>query len=27
LKQLQNGEWVIVWPTAFAKPGVKFVAP
>jgi ABC-type branched-subunit amino acid transport system substrate-binding protein len=27
LKQLQNGEWVIVWPTTFAKPGVKLVAP
>jgi hypothetical protein len=27
LKQLQNGEWVIVWPTAFAKPGVKLLMP
>jgi branched-chain amino acid transport system substrate-binding protein len=27
LKQLQNGEWVIVWPAAFAKPGVKLLMP
>jgi branched-chain amino acid transport system substrate-binding protein len=27
VKQLQDGKWVVVWPTAFAPPGVKFIAP
>jgi len=27
LKQIQNGEWVVVWPTAFAKPGFKLNSP
>ena len=27
LKQVQNGEWVVVWPMEFAKTGVKMLAP
>ena len=27
LKQIQNGEWIVVWPTAFAKPGFKLNSP
>jgi branched-chain amino acid transport system substrate-binding protein len=23
VKQVQNGKWVVVWPTAFAAPGAK----
>ena len=27
LKQVQNGEWVVVWPREFAKPGTKILTP
>jgi branched-chain amino acid transport system substrate-binding protein len=27
LKQVQNGEWVVVWPKATAKPGVTMKTP
>ena len=27
IKQVQNGEWVVVYPKEFAKPGVKMLAP
>ncbi|MCW5744755.1 MAG: amino acid ABC transporter substrate-binding protein [Alphaproteobacteria bacterium] len=27
VKQVQNKKWVVVWPTAFAPPGVKLIAP
>jgi branched-chain amino acid transport system substrate-binding protein len=27
VKQVQDGKWVVVWPTDFAPPGVKLVAP
>ena len=27
VKQLQDGKWVVVWPTAYAAPGAKFIAP
>jgi branched-chain amino acid transport system substrate-binding protein len=27
IKQIQNGEWVVVWPKEFAKPGAKMLAP
>ena len=27
IKQVQNGEWVVVFPKEFAKPGVKMLAP
>ena len=27
VKQLQDGKWVVVWPTAYAAPGTKFIAP
>ncbi len=27
VKQVQSKKWVVVWPTAFAPPGVKLIAP
>jgi len=27
VKQLQGGKWLVVWPTEFAAPGAKLVAP
>jgi hypothetical protein len=24
---VQNGEWVVIWPRASAKPGVKHLLP
>ena len=27
VKQVQNGEWVVIWPRASAKPGVKHLLP
>ena len=27
IKQVQNGEWVVIWPRASAKPGVKHLLP
>ena len=27
IKQVQNGEWVVVWPKAYAKPGAKMLVP
>ena len=27
LKQVQNGEWAVVWPKAFAKPGATLKTP
>ena len=27
VKQVQNGEWIVVWPREFAKPGTKMLAP
>jgi branched-chain amino acid transport system substrate-binding protein len=27
VKQVQNGEWVVVWPREFAKPGARMLAP
>jgi branched-chain amino acid transport system substrate-binding protein len=27
VKQVQNGEWVVVWPRASAKPGARLQAP
>ena len=27
VKQVQNGEWVVVWPREFAKPGTKMLTP
>ena len=27
LKQVQNGEWAVVWPKPFAKPGVSLKTP
>jgi ABC-type branched-subunit amino acid transport system substrate-binding protein len=27
VKQLQNGKWVVVWPTDFAAPGAKLIGP
>jgi branched-chain amino acid transport system substrate-binding protein len=27
VKQVQNGEWVVVWPRASAKPGTRLQAP
>jgi branched-chain amino acid transport system substrate-binding protein len=26
VKQVQNKEWKVVWPTEFAAPGVKLIA-
>jgi hypothetical protein len=23
IKQVQNGKWVVVWPTSYAPPGVR----
>ncbi len=25
IKQVQNGEWKVVWPTKYAAPGVKLI--
>ena len=25
IKQVQNGQWKVVWPTQFAAPGVKLI--
>ena len=27
LKQVQNGEWAVVWPKPFAKPGAALKTP
>ena len=27
VKQLQDGKWVVVWPTSYAAPGAKLIAP
>jgi len=27
VRQVQNKKWVVVWPTQFAPPGVKLIAP
>jgi hypothetical protein len=27
IKQVQNGEWVVIWPRATAKPGVTHLLP
>jgi branched-chain amino acid transport system substrate-binding protein len=27
IKQVQNGSWKVVWPTAFASPGAALQAP
>ena len=27
VKQVQNGKWVVVWPTAVAAPGAKLIVP
>ena len=27
VKQVQNGQWVIVWPKEVAAPGAKLIVP
>ena len=27
VKQVQNGRWVVVWPKAYAAPGVTLATP
>ena len=27
VKQVQDGQWFVVWPTQFAAPGRKLLAP
>jgi len=27
IKQIQNGKWLVVWPTEFAAPGAKLIVP